>query len=123
MHVRRAIGGENNMSVAQPILAPGVAIATPPRPQVDGRAATETIIRDFIAATCLAPGDDALRLDETLLGNGILDSLGIVHLAAFVEDTFGVVVPDDALVPENFGTIHRITALVGHLRAQAGVVP
>src|SRR4051794_34580870 len=123
MHVRRAIGEENTMSVAQPSLASGVALAAPPRPQVDGRAATETIIRDFIATTCLAPGDDVLRLDEPLLANGILDSLGIVHLAAFVEDTFGVPVPDDALLPENFSTIHRVAALISQLRAQTVAAP
>lgn len=84
-----------------------------------GGEATETVLHDYIAATCLAPGDEALDRDEPLLANGILDSLGILRLAAFIEETFGVPVPDDALLPEHFGTVRRVAALVGHLEAQA----
>jgi acyl carrier protein len=107
------------MSVAQPVRAGSTALAIPPRPRDAGRAATETILSGFIATTCLAPGDDTLRPDEPLLANGILDSLGIMHLAAFIEDTFAVTVPDDALLPEHFGTVRRVAALVKRLQAQA----
>lgn len=82
---------------------------------IAGGAATEVVLRDYIAATCLAPGEGALRDDEPLLANGILDSLGIIRLAAFVEETFGVAVPDEALLPEHFGTVRRVAALVEHL--------
>jgi acyl carrier protein len=87
---------------------------------IGGGAATEVVLRDYIAATCLGPGDTALRDDEPLLANGILDSLGIVRLAAFIEETFGVAVPDDALLPEHFGTVRRVAALVERLEGATG---
>ncbi|HEY7062831.1 MAG TPA: acyl carrier protein [Chloroflexota bacterium] len=86
-----------------------------------GGDATENLLHDYIAATCLAPGDEVLDRDEPLLANGILDSLGILRLAAFIEETFGIAVPDDALLPEHFGSVRRVAALVGHLEAQQAV--
>ena len=93
------------------------APARPAALPISGGAATEAVLRDYISTTCLAPGDPSLRNDEALLANGILDSLGIVRLAAFIEETFGVVVPDEALLPENFGTVRRVAALVERLEA------
>jgi acyl carrier protein len=88
---------------------------------IGGGAATEEVLRDFIVATCLGPGETTLRDDEPLLANGILDSLGVVRLAAFIEERFGIVVPDEALVPEHFATLQRVAALVERLEAHAGV--
>jgi acyl carrier protein len=113
------------MSFATEFLAPPTALDTGPPigavapPPADSREATGAVLRAFIVATCLGPGETTLRDDEPLLANGILDSLGIVHLAAFIEETFGVAVPDEALLPEHFGTVRRVAALVDHLEGQA----
>jgi acyl carrier protein len=45
-----------------------------------------------------------------------LDSLGIFSVVSFVESEFGIEVQDEALVPENFGTIAGIARLVGTKR-------
>ncbi|HKT48020.1 MAG TPA: acyl carrier protein [Candidatus Acidoferrales bacterium] len=47
-----------------------------------------------------------------LLESGILDSLGILDLVSFVEQTFGIVVNDEELVPENFRSIESLSAFV-----------
>jgi acyl carrier protein len=96
-------------------------LTIPSAPPLSGGAATETVLRDFIITMCLGPGESALGDDEPLLANGILDSLGIIRLAAFIEETFSIGVPDDALLPENFSTLRRVTALVEHLEARAPV--
>jgi acyl carrier protein len=98
-------------------------VAIPTILQIGGGAATEAVLRDYISETCLAPGDTGLEDDEPLLTNGILDSLGIMRLAAFIEETFGVNVPDDALVPEHFGSVRRVAALIERLEASDQALP
>jgi len=50
--------------------------------------------------------------DEPLLGNGLIDSLGILEVVTFVEKEFGIVVSDEDLTPENFGSIHNLANFV-----------
>ena len=59
-------------------------------------------------------------VDGSLLDSGLLDSLGIFELVAFLQDTFGIVVEDDEIVPENFETVTQISGYVdGKLAAKA----
>jgi acyl carrier protein len=47
-----------------------------------------------------------------LLNSGLIDSLGILEVVTFVEKEFGIVVSDDDLLPENFGSIENLTRYV-----------
>lgn len=58
-------------------------------------------------------GSQPVRLTEAL------DSLGLLELATFVEDTFGVQIQDDEIIPENFATVADV---VGVLRVK-GALP
>lgn len=49
---------------------------------------------------------------EDLLGSGILDSLGMVQLIAFVEKEFKVEVGPEDMVIENFMTVNHIVKYV-----------
>lgn len=44
--------------------------------------------------------------DEDLISSGIIDSMGILKLTAFMEKTFGIKLTDDDIVPENFRTVN-----------------
>lgn len=50
-----------------------------------------------------------LSEDEDLLSGGILDSLGILQLVAYIEKSFGIRIPDEDVVFENFQSIQSIT--------------
>jgi acyl carrier protein len=50
--------------------------------------------------------------DESLISSGILDSMALLQLVAFIEDQFAVTVADGELVPDNFETINHITAFI-----------
>ena len=52
--------------------------------------------------------------DESLLSSGILDSLGLLRLVAFLEERFGVAVEGDEVIPENFETIDSIKNFIQH---------
>jgi len=69
-------------------------------------------IRNFIVEKFPLARKRGVTLQDDLLGSGILDSLGILDLVAFVEQNFGIVLRDEELVPENFQSIERLTVFV-----------
>jgi len=50
--------------------------------------------------------------DVAIIEEGLIDSLAILQLVTFVETEFAVVVSDDDLVAENFGSVAAIAAFV-----------
>jgi methoxymalonate biosynthesis acyl carrier protein len=50
--------------------------------------------------------------DHPLIENGVLTSLQTVELVMFMEDRFGVLIEDEELNEENFGSIKAIAGLV-----------
>ena len=63
------------------------------------------IVRNFIVENFLFEEDENLKEDTSFLENGIIDSTGILELVTFIEDTFGIRVEDEELVPENLDSI------------------
>jgi len=55
---------------------------------------------------------DELTDDYPLIERNVLDSVGIFHLTSFLEREFEMVVDDEELVPENYGSIGRLTSFV-----------
>ena len=43
---------------------------------------------------------------ESLISNGVLDSLGLLRLIAFVEEQFGIEVDDGDVIPDNFQSLN-----------------
>ena len=74
---------------------------------------TEGAIRDFFVNDLLYDQNaDKLGPDDYLLQEGMLDSLGIVRTVAFCEETFGISIPDEEVLPQHFETIRAIAGLV-----------
>ena len=71
------------------------------------------LIKQFIYTEILY-GQENIRLEETtqLLDEGIIDSLGIMKLLAFLEETFSIRMSEDELIPENFESVGVISLLV-----------
>ena len=55
--------------------------------------------------------------EEALIDGGILDSFDIVTLVAEIDEAFGVQVPAEALIPENFNSARAVYDLIRRLRA------
>jgi acyl carrier protein len=53
-----------------------------------------------------------LDADHDLLADGVIDSLGLLKLIAWLEDRFELSVDDTALDPDNFRTVTAIDAFV-----------
>jgi len=62
------------------------------------------IIRELVSKPKSLP----LKNDTLLFESGILDSLSLLKLVLFLEQQFGVKVPPEDMVPENFKSIDAI---------------
>lgn len=56
----------------------------------------------------LLDGRHEVDSGQRLLAEGLVDSLGMMRLVAFIGDTFGVDVPAEDVVIDNFATIERM---------------
>ena len=72
-------------------------------------------VRRFIQESFLV---DDFSDDQSFLGTGLIDSLGVAQLVAFVEAEFAMKVAETELVPENFDSVARVAAFV-QARARA----
>ncbi|HXJ84919.1 MAG TPA: acyl carrier protein [Candidatus Methylomirabilis sp.] len=52
-------------------------------------------------------GDEASLLDA-----GVIDSVGILELLAFLEQTFGIRISDEELSPEHFDSVEALVRFV-----------
>jgi acyl carrier protein len=66
-------------------------------------------LKSFIRESFFAEG---FADEDSFLGTGIIDSLGVLQLVTFVESRFGVKVIDADLVPENFDSVARLARYV-----------
>lgn len=69
-------------------------------------------IREFILKHFPQARRKQIQEADPLLQGGIVDSLGILDVVAFIETQFNVKVDDEDLTPENFQTIVRMSAYV-----------
>jgi len=69
-------------------------------------------IKEFITKSTFI---DGARIDNTtmIFKEGILDSMGLVSLIAFLEEEYKISTDDTDLVEENFETIDAIAAFIG----------
>jgi acyl carrier protein len=69
-------------------------------------------IRSFLVNNFLFGRADALRDNESLLGN-VVDSTGAIELVMFLQERFGITVEDEEMtIPENFSSVKSLTAFV-----------
>ena len=69
-------------------------------------------IQTFIASYFIK--DEALALDDdtSFLEEGIIDSVGVLELVAFLEETFSFRVEDEEIIPENLDSVVKLTDYV-----------
>ena len=70
-------------------------------------------MREFITSNFLK-GDESKTLDDdaSFLEEGIIDSVGVVELVAFLEVTFSIRVEDEEIIPENLDSVNNLIAYV-----------
>jgi acyl carrier protein len=79
-------------------------------------------IRDFVTTNFYVADPAALDDQASLLEHGIIDSTGVLEVIAFIEETFGITVEDDEMLPENLDSIERIATFVVRKKQSAAAL-
>jgi acyl carrier protein len=74
-------------------------------------------VRKFVVTNFYVPEPQTLSDDASLLDRGIIDSTGVLEVIGFLEDTFGITIEDDEMLPDNLDSIERISAFVARKKA------
>jgi len=69
-------------------------------------------LKEFIFNELVHTADEAAFSDDDDLLEAGLDSMGIMRLVLFIEEKFGVTLPDEEIEPDNIQTVNRITAWI-----------
>ena len=75
-------------------------------------------IRSYIVKQFPVARKEALRDDSQLLTSGIVDSLGMLDLVRFLEESFMIQIFDEELIPENFASVACLANFVGQKKSQ-----
>lgn len=83
----------------------------------------ENALKGFIEDNLIRDkSSGAVALNESLMERGVLDSLGLMNLIAFIEENTGIRIPDAEVMLENFETINAIVTTVDRTRSGRGAV-
>ena len=80
---------------------------------------TEEKVRLFLVENVFHDRDVRnLKPDDSLIEKGLLDSLSILKTVTFCEEEFGVVIPDEDVLPDHFESVRAIARLVEKVRGR-----
>ena len=78
----------------------------------------EQNIRRFVQDTFLiGHSGEPLSANASFLEQGLIDSTGVLELVSFIEESYGIKIADEELVPDNLDSIDR---LVGFIQRKVG---
>ncbi len=76
---------------------------------------TEKEIQDklvaFICESFMVEPDE-FNLEESLVDQGVIDSIGLVEISAFIEEAFGIKVAETDMTRQNFGSVNKMVAFI-----------
>lgn len=73
---------------------------------------TENKIREFILKNLYYAEDNSIGDADSFLETGVVDSMGVMELVAYVQSEFGIEVAQHEIVVENFDSIHKLANFV-----------
>ncbi len=76
----------------------------------------EERLLSFIRSDLMSSSDEQIGPEDSLIERGLLDSIALVQLIAFLEEEAGVKVPDREITPDNFDTVKRIAEFVAGIK-------
>jgi acyl carrier protein len=91
----------------------GRAASTPAAAVEPMTTAIQAVLLRHLQENYLPQGGD-LRIDpgDDLFDSGILDSAAVLSVILFIEQEFGVTIPDEDLLPENIASVDAAVAYI-----------
>ncbi|MEM7560996.1 MAG: phosphopantetheine-binding protein [Planctomycetota bacterium] len=71
-------------------------------------ALTSYLLEHVLAPNCIGE----IAPDDDLLEDGLIDSLGVMHLLAYIQSEFGFEVPPENVTVENFISIDALASFL-----------
>ena len=69
-------------------------------------------LRNFIVENFLFGQSPDFSDNDSFLKRRIIDSTGVVELISWVEESFGIRVEDDEIVPDNLDSINKLCGFI-----------
>ena len=70
------------------------------------------MVRQFITRELIRDTSYDLQADEGIITGGLMDSFALAELGVFIEDKFGVYIPDPDLTVGKMNTLDQIVARI-----------
>jgi acyl carrier protein len=75
-------------------------------------------VRAYLLDNFLMGGSaDEIQDETSFMGSHVLDSTGFLELIAYLEETFGIKVKDEEMLPENLDSLVNIERFLARKRA------
>ena len=71
----------------------------------------------YITAELAGDASIALAADDDLLNTGLVNSIAIMRLIAFVEEQFGVAIPPQDMIIDHFISVNALVAYIEAAKA------
>lgn len=71
---------------------------------------------NFVQTTLVKRGGE-VGPEESLIELGVIDSIGLMQLLAFIEENTGVRIPDHMVTPQNFQSVVAMETMVSDLKS------
>lgn len=75
------------------------------------------IIRQYVLENLLFSEDEqAIQDSDSFLDGGIIDSTGVLEIILFIEESFGIKVNEDEMIPTNLDSVDKLVGFVKRKR-------
>ena len=72
-----------------------------------------TSVKQFIVDNFMFGNEsEEIANNDSFMENGIIDSTGILELIDFTEETYGISIDDNELIPENLDSLDNISRFI-----------
>jgi len=78
-------------------------------------------IREFVINNFLFGDEASLQDDKSFLDSGIIDSTGMLELIMFLEQTYGIKIELEEMLPENLDSVNKVAAFLAKKQAPEAV--
>ena len=72
----------------------------------------EDRIREFIIHNLFFTEDKSLRDEDSFVGTGVIDSMGVMELVTFVQSEFAITIDPQEIVVENFDSVQKLANVI-----------
>lgn len=66
---------------------------------------------DFIVSNFMVERED-IPLEQSLIDEGVIDSFGLIEIAAYIEREYNVTVSEEKMTNENFSSVTKIVNFI-----------